>query len=262
MNEIRKRYYIIDNIRAITIVSMVIYHLCYDIFVFFGVDANFIGYLPVVIWERSICCSFIILSGISLNLSSNAFRRGIMVNLWGCVVTLVTVLFLPDGDIWFGILNCIGCGMMITHILKNRLDRLSPLPGMAGSLACFALLYGVPDGFIGIFSMRLFNLPQLLYRFNYLAFLGFPSAGFSSLDYFPLLPWIFLYIFGYYLWHYEAKNKKSPYPDGKGVRIQDRSSFFYNNMPVLSFIGRHSLTIYLLHQPILYAICYAVFRSL
>lgn len=239
------RYNLIDVIRALAIISMVIYHLCYDIFVVYGVDVSFYRYAPVVIWERSICFTFIAVSGISLNFSRHAYRRGIIVNFCGFAVTIVTVLFMPSEQIWFGVLNLIGCAMLITHALRPMLDRLRPAVGMAGSLLIFALTYGIPDGFLGFFSLRFLELPSFLYGCKYCAFLGFPSTDFRSSDYFPLLPWLFLFIFGYFLW--------------RSVKSRGRDGFFRFDVPVLSFIGRHSLIIYMAHQILLYLLCAAIF---
>ncbi len=239
------RYNFIDVIRAAAIISMVVYHLCYDIFVVYELDAGFYRYPLVVIWERSICFTFIIVSGISLHFSRRAYRRGIIINLCGFAVTIISVCFIPSQQIWFGVLNLIGCAMMITHALRDLLDRPLPAVGMAASIALFALTYGIPDGYIGLFSLRLFDLPALLYGCKYLAFLGFPSKDFYSADYFPLLPWLFLYLFGYFLWRY--------------VRARGWDGLFRRDLPALSFIGRHSLVIYMVHQPLLYLLCAAVF---
>ena len=240
-----ERYNLIDVIRGAAIVSMVIYHLCYDIFQVYGVDTHFYQRLPVIVWERSICMSFILVSGISLHFSRHAWKRGIIINLCGIAVTVVTVLAMPSQQIWFGVLNLIGCAMLITHALRNLLDRLPPAAGTAGFGLLFVLTYGAPKGFIGLFSFRLLELPRFLYGCKYLAFLGFPAKGFYSADYFPLLPWLFLYIVGYLLWRL--------------IRERGWVEVFRRDCPPLSFIGRHSLLIYLVHQPVLYLICAAVF---
>lgn len=239
------RYNFIDVIRAAAIISMIAYHLCYDIFIVFGVDPVFYRKPLVVLWENSISFTFIIVSGMSLHFSRHPYKRGIIVNLCGFAVTVVSVLLIPSEQIWFGVLNLIGCGMMITYALRDLFDKVPPAAGMAVSMTLFALTYGVPLRYIGFFSIPFTGLPESLYGFKYTAFLGFPSSGFFSADYFPLIPWLFLYFFGWFLWRLIEESGK----DG----------LFRRDVPALSFVGRHSLLIYLIHQPVLYGVCAAVF---
>ena len=231
------RYNLIDVIRAVAIISMIAYHLCYDIFVVFEVDPSFDKYPLILLWERSICFTFIIISGVSLNFSRHPFKRGIIVNLCGFAVTAVTLLFMPSQQIWFGILNLIGCGMLLTAALRRWLDRLHPVLGMTLSLTLYALTAGVPYRYIGFFSLRLVELPAFLYGSKYLSFIGFMSDDFFYADFFPLIPWLFLFLFG---------------------NVQTLRNVVIN-IPALSFIGRHSLVIYLVHQPLLYTLCALIF---
>ena len=248
MSETPRRCSLIDAIRAVAIINMIAYHLCYNIFCVFGVWVDFWKATPVVIWERFICCTFIIVSGMSMNFSRHGYRRGIIVNLCGFLVTAVTVLFLPDQQIWFGVLNLLGCAMLLTFALRKALSRMRPIIGVVLFFLLFMLTYGVPHRHIGLFGYPLTALPDALYGIKWLAFLGFPAEGFYSADYFPIIPWVFLYLLGYQLWRLIAQ---------KGF---DR--FFYRKVPVLDFIGRHSLVIYLIHQPVMYGACLLIFSLL
>ena len=243
MTDIQKpaRYSLIDAVRAAAVINMIAYHLLYNIFTVFGVWPGFYLSTPAIIWERFICFTFIIVSGMSVNFSRHGYRRGIILNLCGAAVTVATVLLIPEQAVRFGVLNFIGCAMMITFALRNELSRIRPEVGMAVFFVLFMLCYGIPEGYIGIFSCPLINLPQELYQFRWLSFLGFPSRDFFSADYFPILQFIFLYLFGFELWRFIEQ---------RGI---DR--FLHKKIPVLDFIGRHSLIIYLVHQPVLYGIC-------
>lgn len=242
-----RRYSLLDAIRAVAVINMIAFHLCYDIFCAFGVWPEFYRALPAVIWERFICCTFIIVSGISMNFSRHGYRRGVVVSLCGFVITIVTVLLTPDQAVWFGVLNFLGCAMFITFALREPLDRVRPTVGMAVFFLLFMLCYGIPQGYIGLFSFPLIQLPDALYRSRWLAYLGFTPDGFYSSDYFPLLQWIFLYLFGFELWRWIAR---------KGL---DR--YFTRRIPVLDLIGRRSLILYMAHQPVLYGICLLIFGS-
>jgi uncharacterized membrane protein len=86
------------------------------------------------------------------------------------------------------------------------------------------------------------TLPESLYRNLFTAYLGFPPVHFYSTDYFSLIPWTFLYLCGYEL-HWIMK---------EGGLLE--KSFMTKGIEPLSFLGRNSLLIYLLHQPVLYGL--------
>ena len=236
LSEKRKRYFLIDSLRGFAVINMITFHLMYDIFMIYGSGGW--AYQPLaVIWERFICFSFILISGMSFNFSKNSYKNGLIVTLCGFAVTIVTVLAMPSQAIWFGILNSLGCCMLIAQPLREYFEKIPPLFGAVISFILFSLAYGIPKRFIGFFELRILELPDFLYGCKYLAFLGFPSAEFHSTDFFPLLPWIFLFFTGIFIWRFiKAKNL-------------DRCFLF--KIPVLDVIGRYSLWIYLAHQPLI-----------
>ena len=91
------------------------------------------------------------------------------------------------------------------------------------------------------------RLPASLYRNLLTAYLGFPNPGFFSTDYFPLFPWFFLFLTGHFL-HRLLEEKDL-----------NQRLFSRGQVPVLNWMGRHSLIIYLLHQPVLYGLCLLFF---
>lgn len=247
MNEPR-RYHLIDAIRAAAVISMILYHLFFDVFCLFGGHPEYTLLTPIFVWERSICVTFIVISGISLNFSHHGYRRGLIVGLCAMLVTLVTYFFSPEETIWFGILHFLCFAILLATALRPLLDLMKPLVGMIVFVILFMLCYGIPNGFIGLFSYPLISLPEALYQYKWLSIVGFLSKDYLTMDYFPILQWIFLYLFGYHLWRFMRENRV------------DR--FFYRRIPVLDYIGRHSLIIYMAHQPILYGICYLIFHTM
>ena len=235
------RYGLIDTVRGIAVLNMIAYHLCYDIFILYGVWDGFLSAPWAIVWERLICGTFIAVSGMSLHFSRHPYRRGITVNLCGLAITAVMLLVMPSQAIWFGILNLLGCAMILVYALRGVLERVRPSWGMGLSLLLWALLYGVPDGYIGFFAVRIAALPEWLYHCRYLAPLGLPAADFISADYFPLIPWVFLFLCGWYLW---------PLIERTGRRERLRPG-----VPVLDTVGRYSL----IHQPALYGVCMLIF---
>lgn len=240
----QRRYSLIDAMRAVAVINMILYHLYYDILYFFTDWMTVNATTPLPVWERMICSAFILISGVSLNFSRRGYRRGIILGLCALALTLVTYLFTPDLIIWFGILHFLCVAILLTTALRPLLDKLDPLAGMILSFVLFMLCYGIPSGYIGIFSFPLVSLPEALYRYKWLSVVGFLSKDFYSADYFPVLQWIFLYHFGYHLWRF--------------IKEKQLDRLFYRRIPVLDLIGRHSLLIYMAHQPILYGACYLI----
>lgn len=243
-----ERYHLIDSIRGFALINMVAFHLCFDIFAIYAVNTKWYYYPLTTAWERFICVTFILVSGISMNFTHHAYKRGIMLNLFGFVITAVTFFAVPSEAVWFGVLNLLGCAMLISEPLRVYLDRINAVAGMIVSLVLYMLCYGIPNRFIGIFGFKLFELPDEMYSFKWLAFLGFPSADFKSSDYFPIIPWVFLFALGYFLW--------------KAIKQYKLEKAFTLKIPVLNTIGRYSLWIYLAHQPLLFGLTYLIFEIL
>lgn len=239
------RYSLIDSIRGFAAANMIVYHILYDLFCVYSLSPGFNAHPVAIAWVRWGSFTFILISGISINYSRHGYRRGLIVLLGGFVITLLTLFFIPSEIIWFGVLHFLGVAILITFALRKVFMRIAPTIGAGISFLLFALLYGLPNGYIGFFSARIAQMPASLYTSPYLAFIGLPSKGFYSADYFPLLPWIFLYFCGFFLWQIIA---------AKGW---DR--FFLRRIPVLDCIGRYCFPIYMLHQPLIFGICYLIF---
>ena len=90
------RYALLDELRGLDLVSMMLYHGCWDLVKLFGIQANWYYGLPGHLWQQSICWVFILLSGFCLPLGHHPFRRGAVVFGAGALVTAVTLLFLPE----------------------------------------------------------------------------------------------------------------------------------------------------------------------
>ena len=124
------------------------------------------------------------------------------------------------------------------ELRRRWLDRVPPRLGLAGAFGLFLLVRNINDGFLGFAGVPILMLPRSWYANLFTAGLGFPGPGFVSSDYFSLLPWLLLFWTGYFL--YRLRPAEPLLPD---IRL-----------PGFSAMGRQSLLIYLLHQPVLYAL--------
>ncbi|MDE7404312.1 MAG: DUF1624 domain-containing protein, partial [Lachnospiraceae bacterium] len=57
------RYGVLDGIRGFVVISMILYHACWDLVYIFGKDWSWYRGRGAYIWQQSICWSFILLSG-------------------------------------------------------------------------------------------------------------------------------------------------------------------------------------------------------
>ena len=237
----KTRYYLVDALRGLALINMVLYHFSYDIFVIYGQKPDWLGSTAAFLWQQGICWSFILISGFSWRFgAANSLKRGLLLNGLGLLITAVTWLAIPDEVILFGILNFIGCGVLLTIPFSKSGEKIPPLLGAGICLILFALTYHIPSGYLQI-GGEILGLPDALYS-GALTIFGFPGPDFYSSDYFPILPWIFLYWTGWFLYPVFMKSK--------GIR-----RFLSIRIPLLSFIGRKTIWVYVLHQPILMGIC-------
>lgn len=234
----RERYDLLDALRGITLLSMIVYHGMFDLVEMYGVPISWFWKTPGYIWQQSICWTFILLSGFCWQLGSHPLRRGLIVSAGGLLVTLVTILFMPSERILFGILSFTGAAMLFLVPMSKVLKRMPAFLGFLLSAALFFCTRNINMEYWGFENLLLGRVPEAFYRSYVTAALGFPYKGFFSGDYFSFMPWIFLYLCGYFLYPMVMKYESVK----KVLRCR---------LGVLEWIGRNSLLIYMIHQPVL-----------
>ena len=230
----KTRYFVLDAIRGFALINMILYHALWDVVHIFGVDIKWYTGMPGHIWQQFICHTFIFLSGFCFSLGGKKIKRGLMVLGASVVITAITILFMPDAKILFGVLCLIGSSMLILVPFEKPLKKLNPYIGFCVFVAVFILTK---------------NIPHKYWEFGNLftAYIGFPGIEFWSADYFPLVPWLFLYVSGFYMYIIFKKHNL--------LKI-----FYGTTIKPLEFMGRHSLVIYMLHQPVIYGVLLMIFK--
>ena len=227
----RRRFDVLDAWRTLAIVLMVAYHFLYDLYIFGVISANQLFSAPLNVLERFICCSFILLAGASARFSRNNLRHGLVVLGAGLVVQIGAAA--AGQTIRFGVLMLLGSSMVLWHFLGKGLQKLPGWSVAAGSGVLF-------------FAARWWT-GRTAVSVPWLYPLGFTAPGFYSADYFPLLPWFFLFLTGTAL--------------GGWCLAHRENRLLTVSLPgALTWPGRHSLIIYVLHQPVLYGISYLIWR--
>ena len=237
----------LDTIRGITLLSMMLYHTCWDLVFLFGKKIPEYSGLGGYVWQQSICWTFILLSGFCWSLGSHHLKRGLIVFGSGILITFVTLLVMPESRVIFGVLTLIGSCMLLLIPMEKLLLKLRAEIGLVGSFLLFLLFRNVNTGYLGFENWNILKLPDGFYENLFTTYLGFPQKGFFSADYFSLLPWFFLFLTGFYLYQFVQKNHMM-------------EKLFSWRVPGFDVIGRHSLLIYLLHQPAVFGISWLLFQ--
>ena len=257
------RYQLLDTLRGFSLVSMILFHACWDLVYLFGYDWPWYKGTPGYLWQQSICWMFILISGFCMGLKQerralpfadkrgvteekrtlwSECKRGLIVLAAGILITIATLLFSPQTKIIFGVLFFLGVSMILTAMLRPVFQKIPPFIGMLWVGVLFFVLRNINDGNLGFEGIVLCPLPNFLYEQGLLAtFFGFQDKNFFSTDYFSLIPWYFLFLTGYFLCRcFLEKNSSATLPE-----------FFKKSIPVFKIIGQHSLPVYLLHQPVI-----------
>lgn len=240
--EKKVRYHLLDGIRGIVLLSMIAYHFSWNMVYMYGAKWSWYRSTGAYIWQQSICWTFIILSGFCWSMGTQPLKRGLMVFGGGLLVTAVTIAVMPQNRVVFGVLTCIGSCMLLLIPIDKILKKVPAEAGAVASFALFVLTRNVNRGFLGFEGWKLLALPRNLYQNLLTAYVGMPPMSFFSTDYFSLVPWFFLFVTGYFLY---------------GVCKEYgwmRWAFLQTRIPVVDYLGKRSLLVYLLHQPIIYLI--------
>ena len=238
-----RRIFILDTLRGFLLIHMLVYHLLFDLVAFYGWKLPWYTGMPGYLWEQFGCWGFIGISGVSTMLGHHPIRHGLVVLGCGVVVSLVTAVATPADAVHFGVLTFLGCASLLTTLLRPGLDRIPPKVGLALCAVLFVLTKAVPSGGLGLLNFRLLSLPTSWYSFYWLYPVGLPKRLFASSDYFPLIPWIFLFWCGRYLW--QLSGSRVARTRAAGCSIQP-----------FTWAGQNSLWIYMLHQPVLYGLLF------
>ena len=230
-------------LRGIAIIMMVIFHLMWDLWAY--------RILPDVVlyagfwkyFQRTTAITFLLLVGISLTVSYRRTEgqenpvaqwrkfvwRGLRIFGMGMCFTVYAWIS-GSGYVHIGILHLIGLAILLAYPL---------LPYKWLNLVLWAIFFGVGGLLQGIYLDH-----------NRLVYFGLHKADYRPLDYFPLIPWLGVVLLGIFLGNivYRA--------EGRIVALPDLSWL----LPIrwLRFLGRHSLVIYIVHQPLLLLILFAL----
>lgn len=230
----RGRYGWLDLARGIALIAMAVYHFVWDLSLF-GLVRPETPFEPH--WRylaRATAGSFLFLSGISLAIAHSGgirwmpyLRRLAMILGAAGVITALTLYATPEQFIFFGILHMIAVGSVAGLVLVR-------LPWWLTVMVAIAVAW------LGLFyQSALFDRPSLWW--TGLGTFSVPSS--DLVPFFPSFTAVALGIAAAKLFDLRGGSTLSG-SSGRASRA-------------LRWAGRHSLFVYLVHQPILIGLLYA-----
>jgi len=213
-----KRIWELDFFRGIALLFMVYFHVVYDMNEFFSYQVIYGSGINFYIGKASVIL-FILISGVSCSLSRSNVKRGLKLFGIALLVSLFSYLYNPDFVIKFGVIHFFSVCMLLYPVLKKLNNAL-------------LLIFGTIIISLGYFTSNIKLSHDYLFPF------GVTSANFASSDYYSLIPWLGLFLYGIFLGNIFYKEKKSIFSFSIGGNI-------------ISFAGRHTLLVYLAHQPVI-----------
>lgn len=231
-----RRLPIIDHARSAALIGMVVFHLTFDLQMFALIAPGTIEHPAWMAFARLVAGSFVFLAGVSLVLAHGdgirweSYVRGTgLVALAALAVSLATLVAMPQMFVFFGILHVIALGRVIGLGFLR-----APLWLIAATLAVVwaAPLLGTHPAF----------------NTRWLAWIGFARTLPTSMDFEPVFPWLAPFLLGMLAARLDLPRRASP--------LAQRGLLW----SALAWAGRHSLPIYLIHQPVLIALVWTAAR--
>ena len=240
---------IVDAARGFAIMVMIAYHFCFDLTYFGWTGWRMLDDAGWIAWRDAIVTTFVFLVGVSLALRDDRERRigagwfaRAFVLRWlqiagaATLVTAGSFLLFPDRFIYFGVLHFVAVALWLCR-------RAPRWPLTAFAIGVVALIVGNAIG-VAAFDARVFD------------WIGFASIKPPTEDYVPLCPWIGVTLIGCALGGVWTR---------RGTRLAPGIERRWHALPVagrrmVSSMGRYSLAIYLVHQPLLFGVMGAIKR--
>lgn len=220
----------LDGWRGLACWLMIGYHLFFDCIMFGWLPDSATQWWPVFGLQRFIALSFIFLSGVSAHFTRSNLRRGLITLFAGGMVEVAAASV--GAPIRYGILQFLACAMVLYHFAGRYVERVPDklAPWLWGALYLVTRVVSYTT-FVDV---------------KWLYWLGLRGPGFVSYDWVPFFPNIFMFFLGGWF----GKRLMAAPKDGRLRRL--------GAPKWLVWPGQRTLIIYLIHQPVLYGICWLV----
>jgi uncharacterized membrane protein len=215
----------VDALRGVALGAMIAYHFCFDLRYFGLIHADFEHDSFWLGARTLILSSFLLIAGVSLTLadrtgrkSTKFWRHVAIIALCALAVSAASYALFPRSYIWFGVLHAIALSLVLAR-------PLVPFPRAALAIGILVIVAGL-------------GLSHPAFDNRTFGWLGFMTAKPTTEDYVPLFPWAGVLLCGVALGHMQERIRAAT------AALAAAPAWFL-------WAGRHTLAIYLLHQPLL-----------
>jgi len=232
---VARRIDAVDALRGLAIVAMIAYHFTFDLRYFGLIRADFENGPFWIAYRAAVVTTFLALVGVSLVLANRAgeaaprfWRRIAVVAACALAASIGSYLVFPQRFIYFGILHCIAVASVLARPLAGR-------PMLALGLGAVAIVAGLA-------------LSHPFFDSRATSWLGFTTVKPPTEDFVPLFPWLGVVLSGIALGHALVRRDFAQVAPLAAAPT------------ALRWLGRHSLAVYMLHQPVMLGALWLVLR--
>lgn len=237
------RAFELDALRGLALLMMILHHLIFDL--------RYLLELPVFAMQETawfnnflrplFLCVFLVISGICCTFSRSNFKRGLRVGaaalVFTAATTIASLITHLDLYIFFNVLHLMAVGTLLYAWITRR-DRGKGTDVLLVILTAVTIWVGtiLPDSPVNTYLLLPFGM--------------LPASYPGMSDYLPLFPWLGFFLAGTLIGRLRYSDRCTAFPNAPVKLIR--------TFEPLMFMGRHSLGIYALHQPVLLAILYGL----
>ena len=232
MSERAERFIELDVIRGSALFLMIFLHLLWDL--------DFYNVMPldttIYSLNKIVSFTFFLVAGISVSIAYrrksayHVIKHGIWIFNVGMGLTIITLMVIPQRPIYFGVLHCIGLSLLLS-VPFIRFKKYAVLPAFC------AIIAGLVIDAIPTSSPSIVQLILGLHQSNIWQY---------TVDYFPVLPWLGIMLLGIAIGNVAYKDGKRQF------KLPNLNP--YKSARMVSFFGKNSLYVYLVHQPVIIVI--------
>lgn len=221
----KKRYFELDLLRGVAVILMVCFHFGYDLALFGYASYVTTADIEWIIFRGVVLSMFLVAVGMSSYLAyredidwKKVWIRSAKLTAVALLISIGSCFVFPDQWIYFGVIHFIMIATLVSLAFLKR-PNVSLILGI-GIIVTYVLGYFHLDPLLS-YSVEHFHIPEY------------------TVDVVSFTPWFGVVLIGIYLMHKKLF----------GLCIKENTAGRR-----IAFLGKHSLIIYLLHQPILFGV--------
>lgn len=209
----KEQYRVLNLLELLAFVNLFVFYSVYNINIGYGADVQWQFSEACALWQKYTIWSLVVICGMTFTQINNVLLKGLAFLVSGLALTAASIVLVPQKPIYFGLLTFLGIAVLLVQAVHGWLKKAPGSCGWLLAAIAYDLTRHLTEGVIVWQGKVIGHVPQALYG-TLTTWLGLPSAEFSSMEYVPVLPYIFLFICGVYFFQFLTEHEKcKPYLD-------------------------------------------------